>query len=371
MDKADSALDGAQLPPIMAEVEAENEQPRALQPASSDQLLAEGVSLSTVVRSLKVLGEPHRAAVETYFLKRAHHLEAVRILESLAHEYGSSVARALRALCGADNLNDAVSLKTGAGIAELTDQTGPSNSVSVKHARPSRETNEAKRKQIETFIRQRTHALKIHHIRHADGVLDLVHTSAVAQLQRIICLLTHASRRRQDITAAYGVRRLDSPKTIVRESNALLEDGSNLRAEEERRAIILAGANMAKRGRAVPDDDISFKEKVTKVLQEEEDRATTSATNKAVRSALGGDAKYLRWSQVAHEPAVKMQSQEISQDEMVASEEIKISKTAINIDKDGKKSVSLIDLFVAIGEDSSICARTPSQQFRAQRRLYY
>jgi hypothetical protein len=109
-----------------------------------------------------------------------------------------------------------------------------------------------------------------------------------------------------------------------------------------------------------------LKEKVTQVLQEEEDRARASATNEAVRSALGGEAKYLRWSQQAQEISVKFQTQPPRTKNAQETTSVKLQRT---VEKSTLKSISMLDVFVVLHDDSFVYAKTGKQRFNAQIKL--
>lgn len=329
----------------------------------------EGLRLSSVLLSLRELGGPYAVALETYFVQKPQALDQKGALTVLIQGHPLEVSRAVQRLFRG---GEGILLQTRAVCeVDVSDVTRRSPELSefdsTKHDDIAR-TNNTQRKQMEAFTRHRSQAVRNLQVRHIEGVLDVAHRSAKTFLQRFIVSLAQMSTQRQEVVNITGSRRLNSPKGAVRESNSKLEDVHNARAEEERQAI-LAGVTFSKRGRTTEDEDSHFREKLTKALQEEEDRVRTSATNEAVRSALGGDVKYLRWSQVVQEAPNKIQerprSPEIRQHKKSeAPTTIPIAEQAV------RKSVSLIDLFAVVSDDSLAYARTRSQQFRTQMKLY-
>ncbi len=329
------------------------------------------LQLSSVLHALQGLDEPHRRLVEMYLLMKSQRESAKNIFNKLFREYGSKALRVVRSLSFGSSHEHlhTVTVHNDSNVhAKSTDSNHTShNSTFGKRQSVMWLTSGAQRKQLEIFIRQRALSLKSYHVQYSGSVVDLIHTSAVVQLQQFVLALTRASARRKDLSDSSGCHRIDSPRTTVRNSNAILEDGNKLRVEEERQAIILAGANLAKRGRAAPEEDAHLKEKVTQVLQEEEDRARASATNEAVRSALGGDAKYLRWSQQAQEISVKVQTQPPKNTKNAQeTASVKLQRT---IEKRTLKSISMLDVFVVLHDDFFVYAKTGKQRFNAQIKL--
>ena len=329
------------------------------------------VQLSSVLHALREIDGPHGGAVEMYLSLKSRRESARHIFNSLFSEYGSKTLRVVRSLSFGSSHIDLQDLNVcddaNAHIESIDSKKTSRSSTFGKRRSVMWLTSGAQRKQLEIFIRQRALSSKSHHLQYSGTVVDLIHTSVVVQLQQFVLALTRVSAQRKDVSDSSDYRRIDSPRTTVRNSNAILEDVNQLRVEEERQAIILAGANLAKRGRASPEEDARLKEKVTQVLQEEEDRARTSATNKAVRSALGGDAKYLRWSQQALGPNVKLQTQPPKDPEN--AEEMTPATVLRNIEKRSLKSISMLDVFVALHDDSFVYARTGKQRFSAQIKL--
>ena len=194
-------------------------------------------------------------------------------------------------------------------------------------------------------------------------VLDLVHTSTVTHIQQLLLSLVQLSMCRRNMTT--GRRKLDSPRSFVRASNTTLEDDNNLRVQEERKAIMLAGEHLARHGQLIPEEDEQLKEKLTQLLQEEEERATASATNEAVRSAFGGEAKYLRWSQKSQQVVDKTSTSTVSVEANKADNEFSQDKR----DKLVLTSVSVIDFYVLISDGAFRHKRTRRQQFYTQTKI--
>jgi hypothetical protein len=335
-----------------------------------DDMPSVDLQLSSVLHALQGLDEPHRRLVEMYLLMKSQRESAKNIFNKLFRECGSKALRVVRSLSFGSSHEDLrrVTVHDDSNVhAKSTNSKHPShNSTFGKRQSVMWLTSGAQRKQLEIFIRQRALSLKSHHVQYSGSIVDLIHTSAVVQLQQFVLALTRASARRKDLSDSSGCHRIDSPRTTVRNSNAVLDDGNKLRVEEERQAIILAGANLAKRGRAAPEEDAHLKEKVTQVLQEEEDRARASVTNEAVRSALGGEAKYLRWSQQAQEISVKFQTQPPRTKNAQETTSVKLQRT---VEKSTLKSISMLDVFVVLHDDSFVYAKTGKQRFNAQIKL--
>lgn len=331
---------------------------------------SEGLRFSSLLLMLRELGGPFAVVLEAYFLRKSQSLDQNSTLRFLIHDHPVEVSHAIQRLCC---VGERIPNETSAvGQVEVSQVTFQSKELpvidSTKHDDSAWRANNAQRKQVEAFIRQRSQAVRNYQVRLAEGVLDVAHRSAKIFLQHFIVSLVQISRQRQDAGNMNGTRRLSSPKSSVRDSNSKLEDVHQARAEEERRAI-LAGVTFSKRGRTGEDEDLQFREKLTKVLQEEEDRVRTSATNQAVRSALGGDAKYLRWSQVVQEAPSKTQERSLSP-EIKQHEEAEAARTINVAEQALQKSVSLSDLFAVISDGSLAYARNRNHQFRTQLKLY-
>jgi hypothetical protein len=222
-------------------------------------------------------------------------------------------------------------------------------------------SNNSQRRHLEVFVKQRLHLLRKYNIRRVtDDIIDVAFMGLKSRLELFVNTVV-------TISGSHGAcarisRKVSSPRQSVRQLNAGVEERQNLRCAEERKALILASETL-KRGRSAPDDDDQLKEKVTKVLQEEEDRARAIAANEAARSALGGDAKYLRWS-LKNSQSKQSTTEPERERTLTCLPEPLIPKAQEIL----KRSITLTDVFLAMHREAPV--RTSSmrrkQQYLAQ-----
>ena len=316
-----------------------------------------GMSLSSILCHLRGLSKDDPTSSGTYIADKTQQKEMTIVLRALSKHHRTNFLKAVRAIgCGSDR------------TIPTREQSSPRCRENVETLAKTRQsvpwlTNAAQRKRIETFVRQRLHLLRNQHMKCSTDVLDLVHTSTVTHIQQLLLSLVQLSMCRRNMTT--GRRKLDSPRSFVRASNTTLEDDNNLRVQEERKAIMLAGEHLARHGQLIPEEDEQLKEKLTQLLQEEEERATASATNEAVRSAFGGEAKYLRWSQKSQQVVDKTSTSTVSVEANKADNEFSQDKR----DKLVLTSVSVIDFYMLISDGAFRHKRTRRQQFYTQTKI--
>lgn len=320
---------------------------------------AHGISLSSILCHLRDLSKGDPTSSGTYILDKAQQKEMSSIIRALSKHHRTNFLKAVRVIgCGLE--------RTIPSKGQPTLRCPENIETLVKRHSVPWLTDGAQRKRIDTFVRQRLHLLRNQHMKCSTDVLDLVHTSTVTHIQQLVLSLVQLSMRRRKLPT--GRHKLDSPRNRVRASNATLEDDNNLRVEEERKAIMLAGEHLTRRGQLIPEEDEQLKEKLTQLLQEEEERATASATNEAVRSAFGGDAKYLRWSQKSQQAVVKTSASASTLSVEANKMDDRFSQNSSR-DKLVSKSVSLIDLHVLISDGAVRHQRTRRQQFYTQMKI--
>ena len=310
------------------------------------------------------------ALVEVYFSNKVgSHAKAQPVFRDIYLKHRVCVLKATYELF---TKTSTISSSQDVGISCVgtkTLQRGEPRGISVEsypsdHANSIRLSNSSQRKHLDSFVKQRLYLLRKYNIRRtADVIIDVAFMGLRSRLKLLVDTAVTVSR-------SHGVhtmraRSVSSPRTSVRQLNSRLEERQNLRCAEERKALILAGETL-KRNRVAPDDDEQLKEKVTKVLQEEEDRARAMAANEAARSALGGDAKYLRWSikdsQIKHtttEPESKIPVAVLTQPSITAPQKIL------------KRGITLADLFFAMHREAPVrtSTKTRKQQYLAQVKL--
>jgi len=226
-------------------------------------------------------------------------------------------------------------------------------------------SNTTQRKHLETFLKLRLHAFRKYNIRRtADAVLDLVFLGLSSHLEQFIGELVTTVKCHAGKPAE--ARNVSSPRLKIRDLNTLLENRQSRRWAEERKALILAGETF-KRGRTLQEEDDQLKEKVSKVLQEEEDRARAVAANEAARSAIGGEAKYLRWSTKAGADTKQKFAESSSLAVLVRPSEDQQTMAQKML----KRSVSLTDMFITITRESLLrsSAAKRKQQYLTQLKL--
>ena len=196
-----------------------------------------GMSLSSILCHLRGLSKDDPTSSGTYIADKTQQKEMTLVLRALSKHHRTNFLKAVRAIgCGSDR------------TIPTREQSSPRCREHVETLAKTRQsvpwsTNAAQRKRIETFVRQRLHLLRNQHMKCSTDVLDLVHTSTVTHIQQLLLSLVQLSMCRRNMTT--GRRKLDSPRSFVRASNTTLEDDNNLRVQEERKAIMLAGEHLA------------------------------------------------------------------------------------------------------------------------------
>lgn len=226
--------------------------------------------------------------LQSYQTLKSSGSDTKRILETLLRSHKQLIYQSFRTLHAQRNTT-----------SPFSQPEKPSRPPGTKHAnqvtagRVSRQHYFSKLGQLEYFIRNRLRMLKLQ-----GESLSVLQSALHDYVRKIIASTAQVAERRHRHTSNNGLRPLFVPKRAVRQINSSLQKAHKIRVEQERQALLLVGENLAKRGRGARDEDVGLQEKLSKVLREEEDRAVATATNEAVRSALGGDAKYLRWAQM-------------------------------------------------------------------------